>query len=1057
MKNWKNICKRGISLAMALAMCLTLLPVSVFAAEAEPHVHTTLAADSETCGHLDTTKEYNSPGFFVTWYIETCKGCGQTRWVAQGWITGNWYEGSWGSDEKPDVDEKCDHKNTEVRGAKTATCTEEGYTGDEVCKDCNTKITVGTSTRKDPSNHVGGTEVRDAVDATCEQKGYTGDVVCKDCSVVLKTGEETDMLAHTPGDPAVENEVEATCAKAGSYDMVTRCTVCNGVLETVHHEGEKLPHEPEQKFDADGHWQECKNCDYATGKEEHKYGAWNEDVADYCTHQTVARTHVCEDCEYSQMETGVPGTKVENVTVEHKDATCGEAGVAGGTYCAVCGEGKEAAEQVLPATGDHVWGEKGYNSNHHWNKCTVCGYEENDRAHKVVHNLKISNAVWNANFEKLTNVTLDVYCTDCGYTYTGYKDWNAARTQTKTATKCGEEDEVTYIWRGGKINGVRVNDEAKKTYKSGNPLPHIYGEPTWSWIDDYSGRVRAEAKFKCTRDPWNCGDTQLLYVYSDSDGMTATSTDATCVTGGTITYTATVEFEGETYSDTHEVIVPAKGHKLTNHPAVEATCTTAGNIEYWTCDVCGWYFDDANGTIRVSATSVTTRAPGHNPGNPVRENEVPHSCEVDGSYDEVVYCTKCNDELSRVSKIIPHPGHHFISYVSNNDATCTVDGTKTAKCEMCDATDTVTDEGSQLGHDWGAWFIAIEPTATTAGEAKRECQRTACNESETKVIPALDDIANAEGWMWVATGHVDATCTTDGKDVYRNNELGISVTVVLPQTGHAWGEWVVTEPTATETGLAVRTCGNDAAHKETLVLPALGGGEEVNPPEGWTYAVTTEPTCTEDGEGTYTYEDGSTVTVTIPATGHEWGAWVVAYEPSYTAQGAETRTCVHGCGASETRPIAALELPEGGFGDTGDTGETEIEIEDEETPLADMPYSLNPEDELTRGHLMYILHWFEGSPEAEISTFIDVAFEAYYSTAIGWAEDGNIARGTPDNKFLPDDTVTRSQMEVFLARYVEYLGLDMEVVLVGDGSDLMFWAEAEVILNEFFASLPIEA
>ena len=33
----------------------------------------------------------------------------------------------------------------------------------------------------------------------------------------------------------------------------------------------------------------------------------------------------------------------------------------------------------------------------------------------------------------------------------------------------------------------------------------------------------------------------------------------------------------------------------------------------------------------------------------------------------------------------------------------------------------------------------------------------------------------------------------------------------------------------------------------------------------------------------------------------------------------------------------------------------------------------------------------------------------------------------------------------------------MEVVLVGDDSDLMFWAEAEIILNEFFASLPVEA
>lgn len=45
-------------------------------------------------------------------------------------------------------------------------------------------------------------------------------------------------------------------------------------------------------------------------------------------------------------------------------------------------------------------------------------------------------------------------------------------------------------------------------------------------------------------------------------------------------------------------------------------------------------------------------------------------------------------------------GHTFISYVSNNDATCTNDGTKTAKCEFCDATETVTDSGTATGHNF---------------------------------------------------------------------------------------------------------------------------------------------------------------------------------------------------------------------------------------------------------------------------------------------------------------------------------------------------------------------
>ena len=43
--------------------------------------------------------------------------------------------------------------------------------------------------------------------------------------------------------------------------------------------------------------------------------------------------------------------------------------------------------------------------------------------------------------------------------------------------------------------------------------------------------------------------------------------------------------------------------------------------------------------------------------------------------------------------------HLFLEYVSNGDATCTADGTKTAECAYnCGATDTVADEGTKLEH-----------------------------------------------------------------------------------------------------------------------------------------------------------------------------------------------------------------------------------------------------------------------------------------------------------------------------------------------------------------------
>ncbi len=44
--------------------------------------------------------------------------------------------------------------------------------------------------------------------------------------------------------------------------------------------------------------------------------------------------------------------------------------------------------------------------------------------------------------------------------------------------------------------------------------------------------------------------------------------------------------------------------------------------------------------------------------------------------------------------------HNYINYVSDGNATCLDDGTKTAKCEFCEQTKTLPDGGSALGHSF---------------------------------------------------------------------------------------------------------------------------------------------------------------------------------------------------------------------------------------------------------------------------------------------------------------------------------------------------------------------
>lgn len=134
-------------------------------------------------------------------------------------------------------------------------------------------------------------------------------------------------------------------------------------------------------------------------------------------------------------------------------------------------------------------------------------------------------------------------------------------------------------------------------------------------------------------------------------------------------------------------------------------------------------------------------------------------------------------------------------------------------------------------------------------------------------------------------------------------------------------------------------------------------------------------------------------------------------------------------------------------------GPSEVEIDDPDTPLAGFPITLAPTDKLTRGMLMSILHWMDEAPAAELASFIDVAADSDYAEAIGWASANGIANGVGDNKFAPEDGVTRGQLVTFLNRYAAYVGSDVTVELNGDANEVITWAVAEEIINDFFARL----
>lgn len=118
---------------------------------------------------------------------------------------------------------------------------------------------------------------------------------------------------------------------------------------------------------------------------------------------------------------------------------------------------------------------------------------------------------------------------------------------------------------------------------------------------------------------------------------------------------------------------------LTHHARVEPDCQKEGSIEYWECELCGKYFLDESGSSETSLEAAALGKTGHKESAPVRENVVPATCTVDGSYDEVVYCSVCSELISTSHVTVPAAGHKWAArYESDKNG-------HWHKCEVCSA------------------------------------------------------------------------------------------------------------------------------------------------------------------------------------------------------------------------------------------------------------------------------------------------------------------------------------------------------------------------------------
>lgn len=292
----------------------------------------------------------------------------------------------------------------------------------------------------------------------------------------------------------------------------------------------------------------------------------------------------------------------------------------------------------------------------------------------------------------------------------------------------------------------------------------------------------------------------------------------------------------------HNTTPPTEGSKITIQTAGGASVsalTTNDNGETWTFTVTA---EDGNTketyTIHVSGSKTHTFGdwqPGAD--NHYKEcvcgerMEEAHNAPDDGDCLTAVKCTVCNYETKAAEA-----SHSFTSYTSDGNATCTADGTETAKCNHsgCNQADTRTETGSKLehsyrsvvtpptctekgytthtctrcgysyqdshtdvdGHTFGGWTQISSPICTDNGAKKRTCQK--CGYTETE-----DITSNGHQWEDYFTIDKAATCTSDGsRSIHCKNCDVVKDSEVISKTEHSYGNLIAEKPaTHTATGM----------------------------------------------------------------------------------------------------------------------------------------------------------------------------------------------------------------------------------------------------------------
>jgi LPXTG-motif cell wall-anchored protein len=274
---------------------------------------------------------------------------------------------------------------------------------------------------------------------------------------------------------------------------------------------------------------------------------------------------------------------------------------------------------------------------------------------------------------------------------------NSSHVETKECTvsssttpaTCLEEGKITYT-ATCTLDGKNYQDMQEVVI----PVTgHSYGEPTFTWQDDYS---KATASFICENDS--------SHVKTEECTVSSSTTPATCLEEGKITYTANCKLDGKNYQDTQEVVISATGHSYG-----EPTFTWQDDYSKATAS-----FICENDSSHVKTEECT-----------VSSSTTPATCLEEGKITYTATCTtfdgKNYQDMQEV--VISATGHTW----------------KDGKCTVCGEKQPVTEEKKQeTKQEVKQAGTAIKATTTTAGpKSKTDTDTSSPKTGDNQEMPYI--------------------------------------------------------------------------------------------------------------------------------------------------------------------------------------------------------------------------------------------------------------------------------------------------------------------------------